>query len=33
MPRTDSIDWLIEEADGMPYPDFCRILLVIWWNL
>lgn len=27
------VDLLIEEADGRCYPDFCRLLVVMWWNL
>ena len=27
------IDVLINEADGMKYCDFCRLLSVIYWNL
>lgn len=27
------VDLLIEEADGRCYPDFCRLLSVMWWNL
>lgn len=27
------IDILIEKADGMKYCDFCRLLLVLYWNL
>ena len=27
------VDLLIEEADGRCYSDFCRLLIVMWWNL
>ena len=27
------IDKLLETADEKSYCDFCRILLVIWWNM
>lgn len=27
------VDLLIEEADGRCYPDFCRLLIVMWCNL
>ncbi len=29
----EMIDVLINEADGMKYCDFCRLLSVIYWNL
>lgn len=29
----ETVDILIEEADGMKYCDFCRLLSVIYWNL
>lgn len=29
----DFVDILINEADGMKYCDFCRLLSVIYWNL
>lgn len=31
--RVDLIDRLINEADGMKYCDFCRLLSVLYWNL
>lgn len=27
------IDTLIDEADGMKYCDFCRLLSVIYWDI
>lgn len=27
------IDNLIDAADGIPYSDYCRLLIVIYWNL
>lgn len=27
------IDTLIDEADGMKYCDFCRLLCVVYWNI
>lgn len=27
------IDIIINEADGMKYCDFCRLLSVLYWNL
>lgn len=29
----EMIDVLINEADGMKYCDFCRLLSVLYWNL
>lgn len=29
----DWVDVLLNEADGMKYCDFCRLLSVIYWNL
>lgn len=29
----DLVDVLLNEADGMKYCDFCRLLSVIYWNL
>lgn len=29
----ETVDILIEKADGMKYCDFCRLLGVICWNL
>jgi hypothetical protein len=31
--KMDIVDILINEADGMKYCDFCRLLGVIYWNL
>ncbi len=33
MVMKEMIDVLINEADGMKYCDFCRLLSVIYWNL
>lgn len=33
MGRTDYIDRLLDEADSMRYADFCRMMLVVWWNM
>ena len=30
--RKELIDNIINEADGMKYCDFCRLLSVIYWN-
>ena len=27
------VDRLIERADNLPYMDYCRLLLVVYWNL
>lgn len=29
----DYLNMLIEQADGMMYYDFCRLLRVIQWNV
>ncbi len=31
--KMDIVDILINEADGMKYCDFCRLLYVIYWNM
>lgn len=33
MVMKEMIDVLINEADGMKYCDFCRLLSVLYWNL
>ena len=33
MDRTEYIDDLISTADDRCYSDFCRMLLVMWWNM
>lgn len=33
MNRSDYIDRLLDEADRMAYSDFCRVMLVVWWNM
>lgn len=27
------VDRLIERADNLPYMNYCRLLLVVYWNL
>lgn len=27
------IDRLISRADNLPYADYCRLLMVLWWNI
>ena len=27
------IDSLIDAADNLPYMDYCRLLMVLWWNI
>ena len=29
----DFIDKMIDTADNLPYMDYCRLLLVMWWRL
>lgn len=29
----DFIDKMIDAADNLPYMDYCRLLLVMWWRL
>ena len=33
MNKTEYINDLISTADGRCYPDFCRLLVVMWWNI
>ena len=32
MREWDYIDGLLEAADSMTYMDYCRLLIVIYWN-
>ena len=33
MRSNDYIDELLDAADNLPYMDYCRLLLVMWWRL
>lgn len=33
MDKTKYIDDLISAADDRCYSDFCRLLVIMWWNI
>lgn len=33
MDRPLVVDCLIESADSLPYMDYCRLLMMLWWNI
>lgn len=33
MADSSYINRFIDTADNLPYMDYCRLLVVMWWNL
>jgi hypothetical protein len=33
MPTSNFIDRIIDKMDMVCYSDFCRMLIVVWWNM